>query len=692
MSVPNEIRKEQVFSKRGMGFLWANRSMIDPNQVLILDSLYKSKKSGSMIGKHNVVYKLAATGAGKLGYGRYYGTKGSLETLERECRGTLCQDYYYDVDIVNCHPVLLVQLARMRYQKDLPEVEAYNANREQVWREIGESKEEAKFQVIKVFFGGITTNERIKPIMNEVREFSKFLSTKEEYASLWEWAKKQDNKYGSFISVVLQTEERACMLSMLYSLERLGWSVDVLAYDGVMIRKKDGKELTPEQLSIVEKDVLRDTKYDVSIIIKPFSSYELPIATEDIVPGVAETDYQTMKDKFEENHFYNVPGDSICEVRDGVIHQYGLEHAQRYLGNTWNFKKSDRFDDTEDFLKLWMKDGKRRDIHVIDMKPSDDPTIYSPPLLFNYLKGEKVDDPTPYITLFNTYLTRLIPDVQSRELLVEWLAQLIQQPFVNPKTGIIIVGCMGGGKDFLGYLIGQHILGHNYYQSYGSNTQFWEKHDTGRMNKFFIQLEEVDGALSKLHESELKSRLTSDYWTFNPKNGKAITCANYARLFGTTNHPQSFCITSEERRMGIINSSNNLVGDSAFFETMAKMFHNPTGARVLAEYLMTIPIGKFPRNVQLTEAAQRMIQSQMSPMDRFIEEWDGVCCKTNELFSKYRSFCVDNELPHTNFSNIFGRDMVKYINSGKVSTKSPKNKAHYWKTNVTQPPEENHEG
>jgi hypothetical protein len=79
-------------------------------------------------------------------------------------------------------------------------------------------------------------------------------------------------------------------------------------------------------------------------------------------------------------------------------------------------------------------------------------------------------------------------------------------------------------------------------------------------------------------------------------------------------------------------------------------------------------------------------------MDRFIEEWDGVCCKTNELFSKYRSFCVDNELPHTNFSNIFGRDMVKYINSGKVSTKSPKNKAHYWKTNVTQPPEENHEG
>jgi hypothetical protein len=121
---------------------------------------------------------------------------------------------------------------------------------------------------------------------------------------------------------------------------------------------------------------------------------------------------------------------------------------------------------------------------------------------------------------------------------------------------------------------------------------------------------------------------------------------------------------------------------------MATLLCNPTGARVLAEYLMTIPVGKFPRRLVLSETAQRMIQSQMNPMDRFIEEWDGVCCKTNELFNKYRSFCIDNEYPHTRFNNIFGRDMLKYVNNGKVLTKRPMNKVHFWKPNVPQPPEE----
>ena len=102
----------QLFSRRGIGYLWDNRSQLDPGQVSIINSLYNNRKKGTIECQHTVTYKLSKSSAGKLGWGRLYGTRGSLETLEKECRGTICSEFYHDIDIVNCHPVLLSQFAK----------------------------------------------------------------------------------------------------------------------------------------------------------------------------------------------------------------------------------------------------------------------------------------------------------------------------------------------------------------------------------------------------------------------------------------------------------------------------------------------------------------------------------------------------------------------------------------------------
>jgi len=682
-----DITTEQLFCKRGLGFLWANRNLIDPGQLDIVKALYNNKKTGSMVGKQKVTYNLKNTGGGRLGYGRIYGTKGSLETLERECRGTICQAYYYDIDIVNCHPVLLLQIAKNKYNKELPEVQTYCDDRDTILKAISANREEAKQEVLKVFFGGITTSPLLKAMSVEIRGFAKFLSTVPEYAQLWEFSSKQDNKFGSFLSFILQTEERHCMLAMKSSLEKIGWSVDVLCYDGVMVRKTDKLELTMEMMSLVEKDILRETGYDVSILSKKFQSYEIPAVKEEIVLGVPMDDYTKMKEEFEETHFYYVPGNCIAEVLDGDISMYALEHAHTYFQNKWNFKKSEWFKDTESFIKLWLKDPKRRDIYMIDLKPSDNPRVYSPPLQFNYLKGDKVDDPIPYISTFTEYINQLIPDVQSRGLLLEWLSQLLNEPFVNPTCGVVMTGCMGGGKDFLGYLIGTHILGSLYYKQYGSNTQFWEKHDVGRQNKFFVQLEEVDGAISKRNESEMKSRLTEPTCDFNHKNGKIITCGNYNRYYYTTNDPQAIPMTNEERRWIVINSSRLLVGRYDFFGKMADLFHNPSGARVLAEYIKSIPYGKFPKPLVLTETARSMIDTQSTPLHRFIDAWDGLRCSARDLFNKYRDFCMDQHLFYSNNATVFYKNMVKYRNNGRVNFVTSSNIIYYFKNDILQTPE-----
>ena len=156
---PVEVQTTQLFSRRAVGFLWSRRGQLDPGQVEILNALYSNKKKGSLQGEQTITYKLSSTAAGKLGYGRIYGSKGSLETLEKECRGTICKDLYHDVDIANCHPVLLAQLAKQQYDRDLPELDKYVDNRDAFLASISSNRDEAKTEVIRVLYGRRSTAE-----------------------------------------------------------------------------------------------------------------------------------------------------------------------------------------------------------------------------------------------------------------------------------------------------------------------------------------------------------------------------------------------------------------------------------------------------------------------------------------------------------------------------------------------------
>lgn len=63
--------------------------------------------NNSINGKVNVCYSQ------KKGYGRFFANKGlSLQSLCKKIRHTIARDYYVDLDIVNCHPVLLQYLCK----------------------------------------------------------------------------------------------------------------------------------------------------------------------------------------------------------------------------------------------------------------------------------------------------------------------------------------------------------------------------------------------------------------------------------------------------------------------------------------------------------------------------------------------------------------------------------------------------
>ena len=671
----------QKFSRKGLAYLWNHRESIDATQLSIISSLYNNRKKGSMDGEQSITYKLSNKKAGKLGYGRYYGNKGSLETLEKEARGTLCKDFYHDLDIVNCHPVLLVQFAKSKYNKDLPELEYYCENRDIILKKISDNRDDAKTEIIRILYGGKNKHDITSKLSEEIKTFCKFLSKQKEYEELLKVCKEEDNIYGTFLSFVLQTEERHCMLSMKKYLESINISVDVLCYDGVMIRKNDKYIIDNEFLQNISNAILKDTTYKVIITEKTFSYFEIPNTdTEEIVKGVSKEEYTKMKEEFELNHFYHIPTNQYAEIRDGIMNLYDLQHATEIFNSEYIFKMSDKFADNITFFDLWRKDIARKKIRYVSYSEKGD-DIFTLPLTFQYTKQSPNLNPK-HIELFEKLLSITCNNnTILKEYVRNYYAHILQKPFDLPGVGLVYTGGKGIGKDTKVNFIMKYVLGEKYSQNYSTNKQFFGIHDTGKQNKFLIKLEEASRKDCLENSEELKAIITATMLTYNPKGSKEYHLPNYGRFIFTTNKSNPVDMSDEERRFVILPVSSEMKGNTQFWNTIYKELYNFEAGRSVAEYLLSIDISNFnPRTLPDNEYQDAVIESEKTDIDFFMDAWNGEELSSNELYSSYKEFCITANLQYSPNSISFGRKLLSYIRSGVLlKNRKGENTAFYSK-------------
>jgi hypothetical protein len=674
----------QLFSRRGLGYLWSVRLKIDPAQEKIINSLYNNRKKGSLDGQQTITYKLSNKKAGKLGWGRYYGSIGSLETLEKECRGTLCKEYYHDIDVVNCHPVLLVQYAKLQYNKDLPETEYYIENRDEVLGKISDNRDEAKQEVIRVFYGGRNRHPILSKLSDELKRFSKFLSTQSDLQELFKICQDEDNIYGSFLSFILQTEERKVMLGMKEHLESVGWSVDVLAYDGIMIRRNPKLTL---DLNALENFIFEKTNYKVKTLEKELIGFDVPDSDEEIVKGVSKIAYLKMKEEFEKNTFYYYPNNTYCEISEYEDRFYTEDHAIKYFRNKYHFKSSDKFNDYTEFFPLWLKDTTKRCIREItfENKDTSDPEVYYKNLVFYHESWFRASpynsDVNTVLSLFKTLIKiNTNNDSILEDYLTKYLAHLLQKPFELPGVAIIISGEKGCGKDTTFDLVGQYVIGSKHFFNYQSNKQFFDAYDTNRKDKFLIKLEEADRKYFLEDASYLKSLITATKNTFNPKLQPTITTNNYIRYIFTTNKSNVAEMSQGERRFVLLNASSEKKGDFEFWERVRELLFTPEAGAIIADYLLSIDINNFtPRKLPTNSFQEAVIEAQKTSEQLFLESWDGEETTSSDLYNIYRSFCADNNLFFVSNSIAFGIKLLPYIGNNIINKKRNASGVVYYK-------------
>lgn len=657
---------EQVFSKKSMGYLWSVRDELDQGQVPHLDAMFKGGRKGDIRGRFTSTYKLANSAIGRLGYGRLYGSKGSMEQLEREIRGTLCREFYHDIDVVNCHPVLLVQFAKRYYNMEMPEVAKYCENRDEYLAKISEDRDVGKTAIITIMFGGKNTYPMLEPFCQEVRVFTLRVMDDVKYADLLrEVVKQGGNIGGTFLSYVLQTEERRVMMAMRKAYMERGWSVDVLAYDGVQLRQEKGKVITPSLLHEVEQCITQDTEYVVQLAEKPFHSYNVPETASEVAPKVSRDLYLERKAVFEENHFYYSPSNMVGEFKYGKLSFYEIAHAKTYL-NGFDFKHSKALKDRTSFVDLWLNDDSRRTIRLIDQKPSNDPDVFSPPFIFRYMQSEESDEKA--VPLFQEFMAVLLNhDEAVIHFVTRWIAHILQQPFENPLTSVILSGRKGCGKDTLGDFLQEWIIGDGLCHNYTTTTQFWDNYDCDRMGKFLVKLEEASGYVNKKHVGALKARITSRTITVNPKGKGSITSANYNRYIMTLNEGEGVKTEEGERRFLTVACGTEWVGNLDQWALVRKTLFAPAGARAVGDWLMSIDLSSFQvRKLPTTDHMDFLMETAKSPFDLFLTNLVSGSYRATELRSLYHQYLTDKSLSGYMNETTFGRALIIPVRDGDL--------------------------
>ncbi len=185
-----------------------------------------------------------------------------------------------------------------------------------------------------------------------------------------------------------------------------------------------------------------------------------------------------------------------------------------------------------------------------------------------------------------------------------WMAQGVQHPEESPEVAIVLRSEeRGTGKSFFArqyrLLFGQHGLEI-------SNAQ----HLTGRFNSHLedccvLVLNEAFWAGSHGDEAVLKTLITEDTITIEPKGFPLKTVSNYLRIIMTSNAEWVIPAGCDERRFLVLDVGTAQKQDTAYFAAIAKQMDNGGRAAMLYDLLhyrySRIDLRRAPQTDALTK-------------------------------------------------------------------------------------------
>lgn len=233
-----------------------------------------------------------------------------------------------------------------------------------------------------------------------------------------------------------------------------------------------------------------------------------------------------------------------------------------------------------DGFKLWLRSPKRREYTGLCFEPQ---TLV--PGVYNLWKGFGVEPHPGEWKLMKRHLLEIVckGDAKNYHWLLSWAAQSVQDPCNKPGTALALRGKKGTGKstvcDWLTAIFGAHAV-----------TIDKPKMLVGNFNAHLercalLIAEEGFFAGDKEADSVIKNLITGSTFMMERKGIDAVKASNHIHLIVATNAEWAIPASFDERRFFVLDVSDAVAKDRAYFAALRAEFENGGPAAMLYDLL-----------------------------------------------------------------------------------------------------------
>jgi len=554
----------------------------------------------------------------------------SLQGQPRQIRGFLCYYITTDIDMKNAHVVIARYICKIN-GIPCPQLEYYINNRDEILSQFGADGKERFLCALNY---DKTNKKETNKILRDFDKECKFIQSQitrlPEYKHIVDTVPESriHNWLGSAFNRILCVYENKILQSLISILNKKQIDICALCFDGLLMYGDyyGDKALIKEiESSINAEYVGLDMKW-------AYKAHESDITMPDGWQPAVEMkindnrDYQSVKNHFEGTHVFI--SDKALFIRETESDNIVMSKTHLITSNeriSYDVIVKDEIQ-SKCFILDWLKDGENRMKYDMTVYPHD---LVCPDSVFNLWRPFAMERVTEWnkdenaVSLVKNHMKIMCGNDQTvADYLLLWIAQMIQFPSVKSICPTFISD-EGAGKGTIIRLVERMIGKEKVLQTTKPSQNVFGNFNGQMKNTFFVNMDEMSKKEGEGADGHLKGLITEPRITINEKGIIPYEIPSYHRFFITTNNEDPVKTSKKDRRKLIIRASDELIGNSEYFDKIYDMLDDDNAVRSIYEYFKTLPgadkFGKIP--MPETEYHRDIKEAQSSPIELWLRQF-----------------------------------------------------------------------